>query len=45
MEFNPLPDLLNNGFTIHRTVLFYGDRYGSENMQIPDFFDKMAIFI
>ena len=40
MEFNPLPDLLNTGFTVIKISLFYGGEH--ENMQIPDFFDKIT---
>ena len=43
MEFNPLPDLLNTGFTIIEIGLFYG----GENLEakIPYFLDNMAFFI
>ena len=46
MEFNPLPDLLNTGFTTKVVIgLFYGGEHLEANtMQIPDFFDKMAMF-
>ena len=40
MKFNSLPDLLNTGFTIIETGLFYGGEH-LENMQIADFFDKI----
>ena len=44
MEFNPLPDLLNTGFTIIEISLFYG----GENLEAKickDFLDNMAMFI
>ena len=44
MEFNPFPDSLNTGFSIIEICLFYGGKHWSENMQIPDFIDKMAMF-
>ena len=41
MEFNTLPDLLNTGFTITEIVLWWRTA-GSENMQIPDFFNTRS---
>ena len=38
-RFNLLPDLLNTGFAIIETGLFYGgEQLGSKNMQIPDLY-------
>ena len=46
MEFNPLPDSLNTGFTIieigYLTLVLWWRTHGSENMQIPDFFDRIT---
>ena len=38
MEFNPLPDLLNTGFTIIEIGMFYGGK--KKKMHIPDFFEQ-----
>ena len=43
MEFNLLPDLLNNGLTIIEFGLFYGGKHlRAKYMQIPDFFDNIS---
>ena len=40
INFDLLPDLLNNGFAIFETDLFYGSKHnhGRVNMQIPDIY-------
>ena len=44
MEFNPLPDLLNNGFTIIEIGLFYGGQHLEAKIcTFLIFFDKMAM--
>ena len=44
MEFNPLPDLLNTGFTIIEIGLFYGGEHlGAKNIcRFLTFFDKVT---
>ena len=44
MEFNPLPDLLNTGFTIIEIDLFYDDKHKEAKMfRFLTFCDKIAI--
>ena len=44
MEFNPLPHLLNTGFTIAEIGLFYGgEHFGAKICSLLTWFDKMAI--
>ena len=46
MEFNPLPDLLNTGYTIIEIGLFYcGEHLESKICRFQSFLDKMAMFI
>ena len=45
MEFNPLPDLLNTGFTIIEMGLFYGgENLEAKIRRLQTFLDKMAMF-
>ena len=45
-EFNPLPDLLNSGFTIIEIGLLYGSEHLAAKLCrfLSFFFDKMAMF-
>ena len=45
MEFNPLPDLLNWGFTVIEIGLFYGgENLGVKIYRFQTFLDNMAMF-
>ena len=46
MEFNPLPDLLNTGFTIVEIDLFYGGEHlGAKMCRFLICFDKIKMAI
>ena len=45
MEFNPLPDLLNTGFTVIEIGLFYeGENLEGKICRFQTFLDNMAMF-
>ena len=46
MELNPLPDLLNAGFTIIEISLFYGaENLEAKKCRFQTFLENMAMFI
>ena len=43
MEFNPLPDSLNTGFTVVEIGLYYGGKHLEANIcRFPTCFDKIT---